>query len=904
QAVVAKDKSGDSLVRKRRNWVPPPIKLEENEDHTKKAFVARIHSDFDDGNGNLRYSLIGRGANQDPFHVFVVDPRTGIIRVTQKLDREFISAYNLSGVATYNDGTLAEQNIPIHFKVVDQNDNAPVFEDVIVGKVDELSPPGTLVMKLMATDADEPNNPNSQIAYTIIDQNPPDDMFYMNSDGIVGGGGVATGAAGGSGGTFKTYPIKVNVKNQPEGARFNPTVKAIPISEKGTSFNINHVIASYPAIDGDTGKPATNVRYIKGSDPGNWLSIDPNTAEIKLNKMPDRESPDLVNGTYIAKILCISEDMPGKTATGTIAIQVEDFNDHCPTLTSDIQTMCTTADAVIVTANDEDAFPNGPPFVFELLPEGTEGKWQVEHLNDTAAILRSQEPVWPGIYAVEFLVKDQQGHACQEPQKMRVQVCTCENGVTCAKRGATKGAELGPAGIGLLMLGLLLLLLIPLLLLFCQCGGPATFPDVFTKMPFDTKSHLINYHTEHQGENTVRIVPLLNLPTQLDGDTINIGMAQKPVAMAPLGSFDFPQSVTSINGMNGAAYQGGHRRDTWGMNQQDPSGFYSEIETRESLGGGGAYDGIALPDHFLRQYYSQMTNGNENLGVKDSLLVYDYEGLGSSAGSIGCCSLLESDSDLQFLNDLGPKFKTLAEVCGGKKISYDNKQVLSPPPKLEPDRPKVEQHMVRETTEHSEIVKESMTTVKDRMNTMKTGLANQGQMLLLQQQPVYYTTTPVLQPMHYVVQPQVQNTVLLAEAPTTNLQGMILVNNTQSGPAQGVFVQGQTLMSSGQSMMVVDGKVPAGSVKVQKGSQACLIDGGRLQPGGLSGSQRVLMVGEQVVQDAGGLSKKGEVSGSERILYKKSSQSISSKTGKVGSSTATVCTGPVYHKVQETFTEL
>lgn len=46
-----------------------------------------------------------------------------------------------------------------------------------------------------------------------------------------------------------------------------------------------------------------------------------------------------------------------------------------------METMCTTVDAVIVNANDEDAFPNGPPFVFEILPEGTKGKWQVEHLN-------------------------------------------------------------------------------------------------------------------------------------------------------------------------------------------------------------------------------------------------------------------------------------------------------------------------------------------------------------------------------------------------------------------------------------------------------------------------------------------------------------------------------------------
>lgn len=81
---------------------------------------------------------------------------------------------------------------------------------------------------------------------------------------------------------------------------------------------------------------------------------------------------------------------------------------------------------------------------------------------DTAAILRAQEPVWPGSYEVEFLVRDEQGVACPEPQKVKVQVCTCEDGVVCGKRGGSgqpsKGAEFGPAGIGLLFLGLLMLL--------------------------------------------------------------------------------------------------------------------------------------------------------------------------------------------------------------------------------------------------------------------------------------------------------------------------------------------------------------------------------------------------------------------------------------------------------------
>lgn len=55
----------------------------------------QIRSDFEN-DVNIRYSLEGPGANLDPFHVFIVDPQTGFIRVTKVLDREVIDMYNVS----------------------------------------------------------------------------------------------------------------------------------------------------------------------------------------------------------------------------------------------------------------------------------------------------------------------------------------------------------------------------------------------------------------------------------------------------------------------------------------------------------------------------------------------------------------------------------------------------------------------------------------------------------------------------------------------------------------------------------------------------------------------------------------------------------------------------------------
>ncbi|KFP99803.1 Desmoglein-1-alpha, partial [Leptosomus discolor] len=75
---------------------------------------------------------------------------------------------------------------------------------------------------------------------------------------------------------------------------------------------------------------------------------------------------------------------------------------------------------------------------------------------------------------------------------------------------------------------------------------------------------------------------------------------------------------------------------------------------------------------FLDNYFSEKAfvyaDEDEGRPANDCLLIYDHEGVGTPVGSVGCCSFIGEDTDETYLDTLGPKFKTLAEICLGKEI--------------------------------------------------------------------------------------------------------------------------------------------------------------------------------------------------------------------------------------------
>uniref|UniRef100_K7GGI2 Cadherin domain-containing protein n=1 Tax=Pelodiscus sinensis TaxID=13735 RepID=K7GGI2_PELSI len=170
--------------RQKRKWIEFTADCREGEDNSKRNPIAKIRSDCEE-NQPIVYSISGIGIDRPPYGIFAINKNTGEINITSIVDREVTQRLLITCYAKHAiTNREVEPPLVLRIRVLDINDNAPVFSQAVhMGSIEESRMETTLVMKLITMDADEPNNLNSKIAYKIMGQEPAGaSMFILSRD--------------------------------------------------------------------------------------------------------------------------------------------------------------------------------------------------------------------------------------------------------------------------------------------------------------------------------------------------------------------------------------------------------------------------------------------------------------------------------------------------------------------------------------------------------------------------------------------------------------------------------------------------------------------------------------------------------------------------------------------------
>lgn len=220
------------IVRVKRDWIIPPIRVLENSKQVPEPLV-QIKSDkiF---TGEVIYKLEGPGVDQEPKNLFEIDDKTGTIRSKQPLDREKHTSFTLKAFALSPSGERLENPTTIEIVVLDQNDNRPAFtKRQFEGSVPEFSVPGTSVMSVSATDADDPMTENAMLSYSIVAQEsvPPNaitkTMFGINNQT----GAIYTRDVGLDREIVKSFKLKLQVADMSGMGLTGESVAVIHVSD-------------------------------------------------------------------------------------------------------------------------------------------------------------------------------------------------------------------------------------------------------------------------------------------------------------------------------------------------------------------------------------------------------------------------------------------------------------------------------------------------------------------------------------------------------------------------------------------------------------------------------------------------------------------------------------------------
>ncbi|KAL7984337.1 hypothetical protein Chor_002907 [Crotalus horridus] len=420
-----------------------------------------------------------------------------------------------------------------------------------------------------------------------------------------------------------TCVVVVKVRDVDEGPEFNPKIYILDIKE---CLKVGTVVGHYTASDPETGN-SEDIRYRIIKDPCNWIAIN-NEGQISIAKMLDRDVPDLPS--HQCNVTVAAVDRSGKSGTGTIVVNLLDENDNYPVIVQKEYIICRDRKPICLTAVDADIDPHTVPFTFSI-PERDTPNWKLTENDDRSVYLEPSDALSFGQYIIPIRVSDNEGNF--GVSEIKVTLCDCIAPKDCIYPPKSFEPQLSPN----VTLGIwaILAMILGSLLLLCK----------FTFSSFD-------YKTE---DPNILPVKTGNIVTSDHGAASGIKTGgQESFEMVKGGH----QTMESVRG-------GGQHT----LESVKGAGHHT-------LESGRGYEQSMMDTY--RYNYSEWQNfthprlsekvylcgqDEEHKHSDDYILSYNYEGRGSPAGSVGCCTDQQEEEALDFLDQLEPKFRTLAETC-------------------------------------------------------------------------------------------------------------------------------------------------------------------------------------------------------------------------------------------------
>uniref|UniRef100_A0A672RRY5 Cadherin-2 n=1 Tax=Sinocyclocheilus grahami TaxID=75366 RepID=A0A672RRY5_SINGR len=620
------------------------------------TFVMTVTSqDKDDpntANGMLRYKILSQTPESPSSNMFTINNKTGkIITVAAGLDREKVPQYTLIIQATDMEGnpTYGLSNTATAvIRLLDVNDNAPEFtRETFHGEVPE-NRVNMIVTNLTVTDKDEPGTPAWNAVYRIISGDPTG-RFSIPTDPVTNEGLVTVVkpidfemnrsfmltvvaenevplASGIHRTRQSTSTVSIRVIDVNESPNFDPNPKQVKLEEGLPQWSM---LATFTAHDPDRYMQQT-IRYSKLFDPANWLEIDPNNGRISTIAVLDRESPYVKNNLYNATFMAADNGVPPASGTGTLQIYLLDINDNAPRVFPQETEVCERPEpnAINITAVDGDLNPNAGPYAFELpnRPSDLRRNWTLTRISgDHAQLSLKISYLESGIYELPISITDSGNLPMSNTTYLRIKVCQCDHHGDCVDMERIMAAGLGTGAIIAILICIIILLVLVLMFVMWmkRRDKERQAKQLLIDPEDDVRDNILKYDEEGGGEEDQDYdLSQLQQPDTLEPDMI------KPVGIRRLDERPM------------------HSEPNYPIRSAAPHpGDIGEF----------IHEGLKAADT------------DPTAPPYDSLLVFDYEGSGSTAGSLSSLHSSSSggDQDYDYLNDWGPRFRKLADMYGG-----------------------------------------------------------------------------------------------------------------------------------------------------------------------------------------------------------------------------------------------